>query len=100
MFNLTNIYEGWKNYLTDNPEMLTVAKERAVHCGDCKHSIIGDIIKWFGDDVKIIQGMMCELCSCPLSALLRAPESECELNKWGKVSKSGDRSTNSGDLSQ
>ena len=90
VLNLKNIYEGWKNYLTDNPEMIPVVKERAEECAGCDQSAIADIIIWLGDDVKIIEGMICKLCFCPLSTLLRAPESECELNKWGKVVKSGD----------
>lgn len=100
MFNLTNIYEGWKNYLQNNPEMLPVVKERAEHCSGCKESDKGFYLMWFGDEVKQIEGLICKLCKCPLSTLLRAPKSECKLNKWDKVVKSGDRSTNSGDLSQ
>lgn len=92
MFSFKNFFSGWGNWLTENPEAAKMAKERAKHCQDCIFSVKGKFQGWVGDDIKEIEGYICEVChGCPLSAKLRAPESECEHpdgSKWKAVSTS------------
>lgn len=89
MFYLRNFFQGWDNWLTDNPEAAKMAQARAEHCQDCVFSVKGMVSEWFGDKLKEIEGYKCDICNCPLSGLLRAPGSSCEHPdgaKWKAVS--------------
>ena len=82
MSKFREILSGWTNYVFDNEHISLMAHERAKECGKCEHSKKGTVIDFLDDDVKEIQGMYCELCDCPLSALLRSPSSKCKADKW------------------
>ena len=92
MFSFKNFFSGWGNWLTDNPEAAKMAKERAKACQDCIFSVKSKYLDWVGDDIKEIEGYVCDMCDgCPLSAKLRASESECEHpdgSKWKGISTS------------
>lgn len=67
MSRLTEIYEGWKNYIFQTPEIEVLAKERIAVCAVCIHLNILDI---------------CSRCSCPKAGKARSPESRCPENSW------------------
>lgn len=83
MINIKAIFKGWENYIFPSEEVEAKAKERAVICAKCPHSKKGTYQKLMKDyTLKDVQGCMCDICSCPLSTLLRQDEKKCELNKW------------------
>lgn len=67
MSKLTEIYEGWKNYIFQTPEIEALAKKRIEVCAECKHLNALHI---------------CSKCICPKSGKARSPESRCPMNKW------------------
>ena len=70
---LKEIYQGWKNYITNNPEMEKVSDERLKKCIECnKNSTNGQI--------KMIS--TCEECGCFLVAKSYSKNSKCPLGKW------------------
>jgi hypothetical protein len=79
---IKNIYTGWKNYLTDDEIASDLAKERSKHCATCPNAVFEKHLLNVKDDVKIIEGFICNLCHCPLSAKLRVPEEKCDDGKW------------------
>jgi len=88
MFNVSSFFSGWIKWLINNPEAGRVALIRAEHCKDCNYSVKRKYLDWVGDEIKEIEGFKCDVCDCPLSALLRATDSECEHpdgSKWGKI---------------
>jgi len=79
---IKNIYTGWKNYLTDDELASELAKERAEHCAVCPHAVFKKHLANVKDEVQIIEGYVCDLCHCPLSAKLRVPDEKCDAGKW------------------
>lgn len=80
---LKAILKGWQNYLFPNPQTEAKAKARAEICAQCPHAKKGTYQEMMPDySLKNVQGMLCSLCSCPLSTLLRQDEKKCELNQW------------------
>jgi len=80
---LSEIIQGWKNYIIENPIAERTAKLRSNECAKCPHAEKnGLLVLMVGDNLKEIQGYQCSLCDCPLSSLLRSPESKCKENKW------------------
>ncbi len=79
-----NIYEGWKNYLTDDELVCNIASERAKHCSACPHAEFKQHLLNVKDDIKVIEGYVCSICHCPLSAKLRSPNEKCPdlPSKW------------------
>lgn len=69
---------GWKNFLIG---LDANAKEKAKHCEKCPFNKLGKIEIIKEDDIKEINGRVCSLCSCPLSAKLRS-KSKCKLGKF------------------
>lgn len=67
---LQEIFEGWKNYIFENPEVEEEAKRRMEICvkNDCKK---------FNEKHK-----MCDVCGCYMPAKVRSPKSICLLAKW------------------
>lgn len=82
MLNIKNIFVGWKNYLTDDEIASELAQQRAKHCAVCPHAVKKEHLQRIKDSIEVIEGFVCELCSCPLSAKLRAPEAKCDIDKW------------------
>lgn len=79
---LHNILQGWKNYVFESKEIESMAKSRAIECAKCDNAVYGWVAAFVDDGLKDIQGLKCGLCDCPLSGLLRSPESQCKENKW------------------
>jgi predicted SprT family Zn-dependent metalloprotease len=74
-----NIIQGWSNFLF---ELETEqAKEKSYFCLECKERKFSgyEIIK--DNEIKELQGYVCNLCKCTLSAKLRS-DSKCPLNKF------------------
>ncbi len=69
MSKLSEIYEGWKNYVFENPKVEAEAKRRmeicvSNKCGKFKHNNV------------------CAMCGCYMPAKVRSPKSRCILKKW------------------
>ncbi|WP_172918083.1 hypothetical protein [Capnocytophaga canis] len=80
-FKFHAIVKGWTNYLFPDKETERKAISRAEICAKCPHSKKGTYQRLMPDyTLKDVQGMLCELCGCPLSTLLRQDEKQCE--KW------------------
>ena len=83
MMKLKAILKGWENYIFPDPEIEAKAKERAKICAKCPMAKKGTYQQLMKDyTLKDVEGMMCGVCGCPLSTLLRQDEKGCELNKW------------------
>jgi hypothetical protein len=69
MSRLSEIYEGWKNYIFPNPEIEKEAKRRIAICieTNCK---------------EMQPNNTCSLCGCYMPAKVRSPKSKCKLKKW------------------
>lgn len=83
MIKLKAILKGWENYIFPAPEVEAKAKERAKICANCPMAKKGTYQQLMNDHtLKDVEGMVCGVCGCPLSTLLRQDEKGCELNKW------------------
>ncbi|MFA5366556.1 MAG: hypothetical protein WC333_01340 [Dehalococcoidia bacterium] len=69
MSKLSEIYDGWKNYIFPNPEVEEIAKKRIAICVENKCG------KYKSNDT-------CKLCGCYMPAKVRSPKSYCQLKKW------------------
>lgn len=67
MSRLSEIYDGWKNYIFPTPEIEALAKERMEVCVTCEH---------------LSRFNICTKCSCPNVGKVRSPTSICLENKW------------------
>ena len=76
------IIEGWKNFVFPDNEVEEMAKSRAEICGVCPFNVEGvfEILK--DRRIEEIEGDVCKLCGCPLSAKLRSPEEVCDDGRW------------------
>lgn len=81
-FKFKSITSGWKNYFFENDKAELIAKSRAVICSGCPFAVKGWFDEYIDDRIESIQGMVCDKCSCPLSAKLRSEDSFCPENKW------------------
>jgi len=83
MINIKAIIEGWGNYIFPNEKKEIEAKRRAAICASCPHAKRHIYKKLMPDySLQEVEGMICEVCGCPLSTLLRQDEKGCELGKW------------------
>lgn len=67
MSQLQEIYEGWKNYLFENPKVEKIAKKRIEICVNCE---------------KFKTNHCCDICGCFMPAKTRSMSSKCPLSKW------------------
>ena len=69
MSQLTEIYEGWKNYVFQDPEVEEIAKKRIAICvaNECK---------------KFKTNKSCAMCGCYMPAKVRSKRSKCSMGKW------------------
>lgn len=83
MINISNILNGWSNFIKKSEVTELIAVERATHCIDCKETKHSKTIKaLIKDDLKEVEGYICNICKCPLSAKLRSENEQCPLGKW------------------
>lgn len=80
---LSNILSGWANYAWSSEAVEAVAKKRADACAGCNKAIM----KWYSaplpdGNLKEVEGMVCAICDCPLSAMLRSKNETCRLKRW------------------
>lgn len=69
MSRLSEIYDGWKNLIFENPAVEEEAKRRMKICVGCP---------------KLGATNVCKICLCYMPAKTRSPESFCEdkPRKW------------------
>jgi hypothetical protein len=67
MTQLSEIFEGWKNFSFPNPIVEKEAKKRVEICVKCP---------------KLNQRNICVLCGCYMPAKVRSPKSHCRIKKW------------------
>lgn len=82
MGRISNILNGWENFIEKNEVSEKLAKLRAVNCSDCSSAKKGLLTAFINDDLKEIQGYYCNECKCPLSAKIRSINETCPLKKW------------------
>jgi len=69
MSQLSEIYDGWKNYVFPNQQVEEEAKRRIAICvnNECK---------------KFRGNKTCVLCGCYMPAKVRSSRSHCLMKKW------------------
>ena len=81
MSKLVNILEGWGKYITG--KIPQYALGRAEICGKCEDAEESKFEMFMKDDsLREIEGLVCNLCSCPIVAKIRAKEETCPKRKW------------------
>ena len=78
---ISNIINGWGNFIFENEVSENLAQKRATKCADCPHNKRG-LIKIFDGKIKEIDGNYCELCTCPLVVSVRSKNKKCPINLW------------------
>ncbi len=74
---------GWKNYLFPNSRVERITYQRAKICANCNKAVYGSYEKLMKDrTLKMVKGMKCSECGCPLSTKLRSVNETCPLKKW------------------
>ena len=69
MSQLTEIYDGWKNYVFQDPQVEELAKKRIAIC-------VTNEFKKFKSNKS------CAMCGCYMPAKTRSKKSKCPLKKW------------------
>jgi hypothetical protein len=79
---ISNILNGWQNFLAKSEVTELLAEHRAVNCLVCPYLKKGKLLAFIKDDLKEIEGHYCDLCKCPLSAKIRSENETCPLGEW------------------
>jgi len=91
MLNLKEVYQGWKNYLTNNKEARPIGAVRMKICSKCPLSVngtcskfkIGIVIKDFNYKGEFrAKGSVQKGCGCPLKMKVLSPDSQCPLGNF------------------
>jgi hypothetical protein len=69
MSQLSEIYDGWKNYMFPSPQVEELAKNRIAICVENKCG-------------KFQKNKSCALCGCYMPAKVRSPKSRCMQKRW------------------
>ena len=81
--NIKNILNGWENFLSKSEVTEKLASDRALECIGCEYAKHSKAIEVFvKDDFKEIEGYVCDLCKCPISAKIRSVNETCPISKW------------------
>lgn len=72
------IKEGWKNVLKQRMSDEDVRRSKI--CAGCTQAVKKSFIFEVGDKLKEVDGLVCDLCSCPLISKIRQDKIICE--KW------------------
>ena len=79
---LSRIINGWKNYLSKDEEIETLAKVRVSSCIDCEFKKESKVFGWVKDEIEEINSTVCSLCSCPVAMKVRSINEKCPKGKW------------------
>jgi len=83
---LSNILNGWHNFLSKSEVSERLASKRAMECIGCPHAKKEMLTAFIKDDLVEIEGYACTKCHpilhCPLSAKLRSLNEKCPIDKW------------------
>jgi hypothetical protein len=79
---LNHIYNGWKNYVFESPEIEQMAKYRAEKCAACPFMIEMRSMKVRENNLLNRKSYKCKKCGCPLSAKLRSKYDHCPVGRW------------------
>jgi hypothetical protein len=82
---LKRIAAGWFNVMFKDPRTEELAIKRAKECADCEEAVESDTLSYAVEEkgeTKVIQGLVCGQCNCPLSAKTRSPQEWCPIDKW------------------
>jgi hypothetical protein len=82
MSKLSNILNGWENFISKSEVTEKLAKQRAIICNTCESNVKSKLLIFVKDELKEIEGHKCNECQCPLSAKIRSVNEKCDLNKW------------------
>ena len=87
MNKISNILNGWENFIEKSEVTEVIAKKRASKCNNCSFKKYSKTIKAFvKDDLIEVEGYVCLKCpsliKCPLSAKIRSVNETCPLNLW------------------
>lgn len=66
IIKLTEIFQGWYNWIMKIPEIEIIAKKRLKICKACEYK----------------KGKTCGKCGCLLEAKTRSPKSNCPDKRW------------------
>ena len=85
------IFQGWKNHITNNDEVKDLASHRMNICNGCfvkvdktcSKLVSESAVKTFKYNGELrIEGQIYSGCGCPLVAKTKSPDSLCPLGKW------------------
>jgi transposase-like protein len=83
--NLSNIAEGWANFLSSDGYTRNLMQERLDICDKCpaknQLSTLGKILMGVLNKPDSIY--RCKDCGCPLGPKTSSPGEECPRGKWG-----------------
>lgn len=77
------IASGWTNYIFTDPKVEEKAKIRAKICARCPNAIPGTWSQSLPDHtITEVKGLVCKICTCPLTLACRSESKECPEGKW------------------
>ena len=79
---ISNILDGWRNFMDKTEVKEKLALQRAKKCLNCTHNKKGILTAFIKDSIKEVEGNYCNLCKCPLSAKIRSINEKCPINEW------------------
>lgn len=82
MSKLSNILNGWRNFVDKSEVTEAIAEKRAEICMKCNECKDGKLLALIKDDLKEIQGHYCGLCYCPISTKIRSELETCPKDLW------------------
>ena len=79
---VSKIINGWYHYLSGDTEVEKLANKRAKICAICPHKKESKVFTWVKDEIKEINGTICNKCSCPIAMKVRSINENCPINEW------------------
>lgn len=82
--NLSNIAEGWFNYIQGSAYIRKLMRGRLDICDKCPSKVqVSRLGQVLATNLNMPENMFkCKECSCPLGAKTSATEEKCPLGKW------------------
>lgn len=82
MGQLTNILNGWKNFIVKSEVTEKLAEQRAEFCVKCPFAVEKYLLTFIEDRITEVQGFECTRCGCPISAKIRSTNEKCPEELW------------------